>query len=85
MKRFKKTNIEISHDTMCIKFLRFLIFNDLEKINVLKKDRQDKNLVSWISTLVASRFNSGYRTIITEYESVSEKVLSLLNVLLITY
>ena len=38
MKRFKKTNIEISHDTMCIKFLRFLIFNDLEKINVLKKN-----------------------------------------------
>ena len=37
MKRFKKTNIEISHDTMCIKFLRFLIFNDLEKINILKK------------------------------------------------
>ena len=38
MKKVKKTSIEISHDTMCIKFLRFLIFNDLEKINVLKKD-----------------------------------------------
>ena len=44
MKRFKKTNIEISHDTMCIKFLRFLIFNDLEKINVLKKTPQASSL-----------------------------------------
>ena len=37
MKKFKKNSIEISHDTMCIKFLLFWIFNDLEKINVLKK------------------------------------------------
>ena len=37
-------------------------------------DRQDKYLVSLISTLVASHFNSGYQTIITVYESVSENV-----------
>ena len=48
-------------------------------------DRQDKYLVSLISTLVASHFKSGYRTIITVYKSVSENVKSLLNVLLITY
>ena len=37
-------------------------------------DRQDKYLVSSISVLVASHFNSGYRTIITAYESVLENV-----------
>ena len=36
--------------------------------------RQDAYLISSISTLVASHFNSSFRTIITVYESVSENV-----------
>ena len=39
--------------------------------------RQDRNLVSSISTWVASNFNSSSRTIITIYESVLEDVQSL--------
>ena len=39
--------------------------------------RQDAFLISLISTLVASHFNSSFGTIITVYESVSVNVQSL--------
>ena len=69
---YSKTQSEI--DSASFSFICLLKYRYVASITNGTTDRQDKYLVSLISTLVASHFNSGYRTIITVYESVSENV-----------
>ena len=57
--------------------LNYKHYDTVASMTVGATARQDAYLISSISTLVASHFNSSFRTIITVYKSVSENVQSL--------